>query len=264
MTFIQRLRSFFSRDSTVPAPATTSVPVRTSLPPIFSVFPKNVPNASIALTSKIDHLPNWLTDEENLRDEGVMFGLSDAGPEGKIAEIRSLFNQQATPLKGRIQQHTEKILELNGLIEQRENLITSLRDQTNALRDKNPVPNNLIRTVISLSLSVLMCIGNFYLIDETLRLAFPNRWIGVGIFLAGMFNLFGRTSFFYETDTRLSARRLVEEVCLPLAASVFVLVQAWQTQSAGQAIALGVFVFFLFLLAGETATKYPNYFTDRY
>lgn len=251
MPLIQRLRSFFSDGSTVPVSATTLVPVRTYLSPTLSVFPESVPNAPIAVTSKADPLPDWLTDEENLRDEGVMFGLSDAGPDGKIAEIRSLFNQQATPLEGRIQEHTEKIDELNGLIEQRENLITSLRDQTNALRDKNPAPNNLMRTVISLLLSVLMCIGNFYLIDETLRPAFPNRWIGVGVFLAGMFNLFGRTSFFYETDTRLSGRRLVEEIGLPFAASVFVLVQAWQTQSAGEAIALGVFVFFLFLLAGK-------------
>lgn len=251
MTLIQRLRSFLSRDSTVSVPATTFAPVRTSLPPNFSVFPENVPNVSIAVTSKIDLLPNWLADEENLRDEGVLFGLSDARPDEKIAEIRFLFSQQAAPLDELIEQHTEKIDELNLLIEQRENQITSLRDQVSALRNENPAPTNLIRTVISLLLSVLMCIGNFYLIDETLRPAFPNRWIGVGVFLAGMFSLFGRTSFFYETDTRLSARRLVEEIGLPLAASVFVLVQAWQTQSAGQAIALSVFVFFLFLLAGK-------------
>ncbi|WP_461117339.1 hypothetical protein [Spirosoma jeollabukense] len=225
--------------------------MRTSLPPIFSVFPQNVPNESIAVTSTIDFLPDWLTDEENLRDEGVLFGLSDARPDEKIAEIRSLFSQQAAPLERLLEQHTGKLSELNGLIEQQENLITSLRGQSSALRDKNPASNNLIRTMISLLLSGLMCIGNFYLIDETLRPAFPNRWIGAGVFLAGMFNLFGRTSFFYETDTRLSGRRLVEEIGLPVATSVFVLVQAWQTQSAGQALALGVFVFFLFLLAGK-------------
>ncbi|GAB4043920.1 hypothetical protein GCM10028774_61370 [Spirosoma jeollabukense] len=210
-----------------------------------------MPNESIAVTSTIDFLPDWLTDEENLRDEGVLFGLSDARPDEKIAEIRSLFSQQAAPLERLLEQHTGKLSELNGLIEQQENLITSLRGQSSALRDKNPASNNLIRTMISLLLSGLMCIGNFYLIDETLRPAFPNRWIGAGVFLAGMFNLFGRTSFFYETDTRLSGRRLVEEIGLPVATSVFVLVQAWQTQSAGQALALGVFVFFLFLLAGK-------------
>ena len=215
------------------------------------MIPENVPNVPIAVTNKIDPLPNWLTDEENLRDEGVLFGLSNARPDGKVAEIRSLFSQQASPLNEQIEEHTEKIGELNLLIEQRENLIISLRDQVADWRDKSPAPNNLFRTAISLLLSVFMCISNFYLIDETLRPAFPNRWIGVGIFMAGMFNLFGRTSFFYEAETRLSVRRLVEEIGLPLAASVFVLVQAWQTQSTGQAIALGIFVFFLFLLAGK-------------
>ena len=104
---------------------------------------------------------------------------------------------------------------------------------------------------MSLALSVVLCIGNFYLIDETLRPAFANRWVAVGVFIAGMFNLFGRTSFFYETDTRLTGRRLVEEISLPLATSIFVLVQALQSQSIGQAIGLFVFIFFLFLLAGK-------------
>lgn len=97
-----------------------------------------------------------------------------------------------------------------------------------------------------------MCIGTFFLIDETLRPTFTqNRWISLGVFLAGMFSLFNRTSLFHEASTPLTPRRLLEEVGLPLAASLFVFAQALKTQPAGYALALLLLVFFLFLLAGK-------------
>ena len=98
-----------------------------------------------------------------------------------------------------------------------------------------------------------MCTGNYFLIADTLLPAFPRNsaLISIGVFLAGMFNLFSRTSFLHETSAPVTPRRLLEEVGLPLAASFFVLVQALQTQPVLNAVALFVFIFFLFLLAGK-------------
>ena len=254
MTLIKRLRTFFARDTSSPVSMTSSV----AFTPASMV--KSLPGQTESVLSfsptpsvynQSDFLPDWLADDESLRDEGILFGLSDARADGKIAEIRAAFAQQSAPLEERIEHHTEKISELNLFIEQRENHLITLRDQTNALRYSQPTPHNLIRTVVSLCLSVVMCIGTFYLIDVTLQPAFSNPWIAVGVFLAGMFNLFGRLSFFYDTETRLSGRRIVEEVGLPLAASIFVLTQGLQTQSVGSATGLFVFVFFAFLLSGK-------------
>ncbi|GAB2584457.1 hypothetical protein GCM10027190_37130 [Spirosoma areae] len=220
--------------------------------PVLPNLAENEPVPTALLTAiSVEPMPGWLADEENLRDEGSLFGLSDARPDEKIAQIQAYFGQQAVPLEEVINQHTEKIGELNLFIGQRESRIATVQNQINELVDRQPIATNLIRNAVGLLLSVIVCIGNFYLIDETLRPAFPNRWIGVGVFLAGMFNLFGRTSFFYETSARLTGRRLVEELGLPLAAAVFVFVQALQTQSGGQAGSLFFFVFFVFLLAGK-------------
>ncbi|GAB3014380.1 hypothetical protein GCM10027185_06890 [Spirosoma pulveris] len=196
-------------------------------------------------------LPGWLADTDALRDEGVLFGLSNARPDEKIAQIRAYFTRQIAPLDESIDEQSEKIGELNLFIEQRENRILSLRDQLTDLRESQPKHTNLIRTAVSLLLSIGICISNFYLIDETLNPVFPNRWIAVGIFLAGMFNLFGRSSFFYEEGVAVTARRLLTEIGLPFAASFFILTQALQTQPVGQAIALFIFILFLFLLAGS-------------
>ncbi|TAH08779.1 MAG: hypothetical protein EAZ14_09405, partial [Runella slithyformis] len=78
-----------------------------------------------------------------------------------------------------------------------------------------------------------------------------SQFIAVGVFLAGMFNLFGRVSLFHDTDSSVSWRRLLEEVGMPLAAALFVFVQALQQQPVLRAVALLIFVFFLFLFAGK-------------
>ncbi|GAB4045173.1 hypothetical protein [Spirosoma litoris] len=252
MTLINRLFSAFSRSSAKQEPVAPTVTVMPVSAPLDTTF-QNQPEPEFPLNtySTTAPLPAWLADEESLRDEGVLFGLSDARPDGKVAQIRAYFGQQVAPLEEQVEHYTDKIGELNLLIEQRENRITGLRDQSSDLRDAQTTPHNLIRHCASLILSLVLCVGNFYLIDETLRPTFPNRWIAVGVFMAGMFNLFGRTSFFYETDSRLTGRRLIEEFGLPLATSLFILVQSLQTQSPPQAVGLFVFVFFLFLLAGK-------------
>lgn len=253
MTLFQRFQSIFSRNTPAPAPLHPASLVHT---PTGNATPKEPAIESLsyaipAVPVPNDPLPHWLADEESLRDEGVLFGLSDARPDSKLAQIRAYFGQLTAPLAEAIEQYTEKIRELNLFIEQRENRLASLRDQLDALRSQQPVPNNLFRNGFSLVLSLLLCVGNYYLIDETLHPVFTNRWIAVGVFLAGMFNLAGRTSFFYETNTRLTVRRLLEEVGLPLATSVFIFIQALQSQTIPKSVGLFIFVFFLFLLAGK-------------
>ncbi|UFH52861.1 hypothetical protein [Spirosoma sp. KNUC1025] len=254
MTLFKRLFTFFAHDSSSPIPVTSptaSAPVaaNTVVPKPFEgelfFAPEPVPFPPATA------LPDWLIDDEFLRDEGVLFGLSDTQADGKIAEIRAVFAQQSAPFEAFVDQQSEKIGELNLLIEQRENQLTTLRNRANDLRTSQATPTNLIRTIASLCLSVALCIGTFFLVDVTLQPAFPNQWISVGVFLAGMFNLFGRFSVFYDSETRLSGRRIIEEVGLPLASSVFVFVHALQTQSVATATGLFLFIFFVFLLSGK-------------
>ncbi|GAA4403380.1 hypothetical protein GCM10023187_19390 [Nibrella viscosa] len=199
-----------------------------------------------------EEIPAWLEDEDLLRDEGVIFGLSDAKPEEKIAAIRTYFVHRCADLERDIDRFNEKIGEINLFIEQKENRIGELDHRRHELAGQQPGEHHLPRTLIGLGLSTVMCVGNFFLIDETLRPAFEqSRLISVGVFLAGMFNLFSRTSFFHESGSPATRRRLLEEVGLPLAAALFVFAQAVQRQPFLQAVALLLFVFFLFLLSGK-------------
>ncbi|ARK12203.1 hypothetical protein A6C57_18725 [Fibrella sp. ES10-3-2-2] len=62
-------------------------------------------------------LPVWLADEQQLRDEAVLFGLSEARPDEKIAAIRLAFAALTAPLEKQIEQHHEAIDRLTLLLE---------------------------------------------------------------------------------------------------------------------------------------------------
>jgi len=276
MLFFDKIQSYFSRENQLNDPALVSfadlessglssqlpavapqvvpqVPLvaeKTSVP----VIP-NVPNASsnmLPSRSEADWLV-WLQDESLLRDEGVIFGLSTSKPDEKIAIIRNYFSHQSADLEREVEHNGEKIQELNLFIEQKENRIEELKNKKITLENcQAEGEHQLPRTIVGLGFSVAMCVGNYYLIEDTLRPLYGNsQFIAVGVFLAGMFNLFGRVSLFHEADTSLSWRRLLEEIGMPFAAALFVFVQAWQQQPWLRAVALLVFVFFLFLFAGK-------------
>lgn len=210
------------------------------------------PNQTTPVRTEVS-IPYWLEDEDTLRDEGVLFGLSESDPTEKTDIIQKYFSHLAAGHLSSIEQHNERIQELNLFIGQKSNRLQELENKLKALVvSKSASEHYLPRTLIGLSLSVAMCVGNFFLIRESLKPAFAeSSWIALGVFLAGMFSLFGRMSLFHDTESKVSWRTLLEETGLPFAAALFVFANALPHQGIGQAIALFIFVFFLFLFAGK-------------
>ncbi|MBC7920579.1 MAG: hypothetical protein H7Z75_05755, partial [Ferruginibacter sp.] len=103
--------------------------------------------------------------------------------------------------------------------------------------------------------ALAISVSNFHLIHETLQPQFQQSfYVSLGVFLAGMFNLFGGISYWYaeqDGSRRPRWKQLLEEMGLPLAAALFVFVQAIETQSLLKASALFTFVLFLFLFSGK-------------
>jgi hypothetical protein len=254
MTLSDRIRLLFRQSvpSTPPTLPADSLPLK----PLPQLMTQSRPTAiEEPVSSHTDDFPiikpYWLSDPDTLRDEGVLFGLSDAQPDEKVAEITAYYRHQAVSLSRQKEQSEAALQETNRQIGAVETQLRLLQARIDELTNPRPAPDSLLRNVVSLLVSVVLCIGGFYLVDETLQPVFSNHWIALGVFLAGMFNLSGRTSFFYEEGTRLTGRRVVAEMGLPLAAALFILVHALQTQPLGQAVALFLFVLFLFLLAGK-------------
>ena len=210
------------------------------------MLPENAPKSEVSI-------PYWLEDEDTLRDEGVLFGLSESESTEKTEIIYKYFSHLTAELHGSIEQQNERIQELNLFIGQKTSRIETLTERLSGTAlPRTDSEHQLPRTLIGLALSIAMCVGNFYLIRESLKPAFAeSSWIALGVFLAGMFSLFGRISLFHDTDSKVSWRSLLEEVGMPFAAALFVFAHVVQHQSWLQATALFVFVLFLFLFAGK-------------
>lgn len=197
-------------------------------------------------------IPYWLEDEDTLRDEGVLFGLSESDPHEKTDIIQKYFSNLAAGHIANIEEHNERIQELNLFIGQKNNRIEELQEKLKNPADRSEKEHHLPRTLIGITLCVAMCVGNFFLIRESLKPVFAdNSWIALGVFLAGMFSLFGRISLFHDTESRVTWKSLLEEIGLPFAAALFVFANVITHQTWWQAFALFVFVFFLFLFAGK-------------
>lgn len=204
--------------------------------------------------SVVVELPYWIEDEDTLRDEGVLFGLSESEPHEKTDIIRSYFAHQVADYESEVEQQNERVQELNLFIGQKEGRIEEIKNKLLVLETafQTPGEHNLPRTLVGLALSVAMCVGNYFLIEETLRASYTtSTYVALGVFLAGMFNLFGKVSLFHDSDSNVSWRRVLEEVGMPFAAALFVFAEAWQFQPWWKAVALFTFVFFLFLFAGK-------------
>lgn len=230
--------------------------IQPNIVPAAPVMPVQAPQPAVAEITGMPKvevpIPYWLEDEDTLRDEGVLFGLSESDPHEKTDIIQKYFSNLVAGHIASIEQHNERIQELNLFIGQKTNRIEELKDKL-----KNPATNaerehHLPRTLIGITLCIAMCIGNFFLIRESLKPAFAdNSWIALGVFLAGMFSLFGKISLFHDTESRVTWKSLLEEIGLPFAAALFVFANVITYQTWFQAFALFVFVFFLFMFAGK-------------
>ena len=71
-------------------------------------------------------IPYWLDDEDTLRDEGVLFGLSESDPNEKTDIIQKYFSNLAAGHIAVVEEQNERIQELNLFIGQKNNRIEEL------------------------------------------------------------------------------------------------------------------------------------------
>ncbi len=208
---------------------------------------------AVVQEEKQDTPPLWFSEEENLRDEGVLFGLSESEPTEKTDIIHKYFTQIATDHIAEIEQKNEKVQEYNLFIGQNTDRITMLSSRLKDHTERSFTHQHFLpRTMLGLSLSLVICIGNFFLIQESLQVDYPDGFlIALGVFFAGMFNVFGKVSFFHDDQQKANWRTLLEETGMPAAAALFVLVHVIAYQPLWAAFGLFVFILFLFLFAGK-------------
>ncbi len=257
MNIFQRLKSLFSsgekKEEVQPSEEAMAVIEKNTDEMIETAVERFTFGTQISERDDSGAMPYWLMNEDALRDEGVIFGLSEASPDEKISVINAFFLHQTAGLEKKREQLHEKISEYNLSIEQHQTRIEEYRKKSDDLENKPLSDHNLIRTLAGLLLSIGMCVGNYFLIAQNIRTGFPEnyQWIAIGVFLAGMFNLYKPTSALHSGEEGFNWKRALEEFGIPLAASFFVFVQAYESQPLLKSLALFGFIFFLFLFSGK-------------
>lgn len=222
---------------------------------------ENAPQMPSKETVSIDQsvdLPHWLENEDALRDEGVIFGLSGSDPEEKIKIIESLFQLQSTEISKSIELFTEKINELNLKIGESNEKIDQYKTHLKQLEESKPADHELPRSLFLTILSLCMVVGNYFFIDYLLApsLGTEHFFISLGIYLAGLFGVFKAKSIITNAEHEIRWRVLLAELVLPLTASFLVLSQTWDREPFLKNMGYFLFMMALFVYGGKMFLQY--------
>ncbi len=221
-------------------------------PPIFNTdFIKESP-ALLTDYKEAENWPDWLSDEQALRDEAVVFGFANAALEDKLSSIEAYYQQNSIFFQKKLGQFDEKILELNLEQEAKNTAIKNLENKQKQTLENDFKQSHVLRFLLGLLICVAMCVGNYFLIAEWLFGTFKNnaQWIAWGIFLTGMFNLFAPISFVHENQ-KPTWRQLLEGIGVPFSAAFLVFILTFEQYGLLKSSGIFLFLFFTFIFTGK-------------
>jgi len=240
MPFLDQLRAASRSTPPAPHPVPFNTPAASpATTPIISTVPSQDP---------VEPLPAWLTDEETLRDEGVLYGMSDADPDDKLAVLRAYTARQTTPITQSISQLRVQLTELTEQLAQRENRQRDEQHRLDGLYKQQLTAPHPTRSMLSVVLGAGTGIGAFFLIDQTTQPVYGSVFISLGVCLAGIAGPFSQPA---EPDRERFVNWLLNTLGLPLIVSGFVLTAALSAQSVGQAVLLAAVLLALLPTAGR-------------
>lgn len=206
----------------------------------------------------------WILDENLLRDEGVIYGLSDSSHVEKTETIRRFYQEKISALRveeGILQERREELLRK---MEEVNACIAALHEAVRGLSTKTlHVPNAFYRYLALLMAYSAMVIFTFGAIYEWVG----QSWrypvlVSLGVYIFGGFSLYYQTSVVYEPDGQVLAesgrekwKTYLEEFAVPLVAALFIVLWGDPVPSLPKTISFGLLIYFLFLFSGKGLLK---------
>lgn len=193
-------------------------------------------------TNPKDSIPVWITDENALRDEGVIFGLTDAKVEDKLNIIRNAYKQLGSEFEKTVVLLSEKIGVLNLQIEQIEQAKNEGFAKKEFHLNYQYQSHQLPRFTIAILLSLGALVGAFFIIDFGIKQKIVEQhwFVSVGVYFAGLFSVY-QSDAILERTAKHSFWKIIEWYFVPFAAASFVFICALDT--SGWLVASGLFLF---------------------
>lgn len=202
----------------------------------------------------------WIENIGILRDEGIIFGLSNSPITEKIESINKYFDEIKFFYKNRFNQLNSKLDYLKAdekdLIEIIKEKKTKLNLIYTEVESEKKDPTYIIRNIVGLLFISAACLFVYFIIINALGENFQNTsLVSIALMLVGLFGLYAKTSMFFENHSevkeRLNWKQLLLEVGLPLSVAFFIFVHAIENHNILKAFSYFLLLAIFFLFGGK-------------
>jgi hypothetical protein len=203
----------------------------------------------------------WINNEQLLREEGAVYGMLGQGKDDKLKVIENYFRKVSATLEVQIARENEA---LNALFESERKLQDQLEYHQSDLRNFPPKPDKKLhhfwRSLVGFVIYTLIIGATFYIVYLWLLPEFAGNtvFVSLGVFLFGALSLFGHFPFLLnpeetvqQADKREKWKVILEEMGIPVVATVFIMAFGYPHHPLGHSVAMGLFTLFVFLFAGK-------------
>jgi len=207
----------------------------------------------------------WVDNDGLLRDEGVLFGIAEAGHALKIESIKSSFDKAKSSFVVIRDQLKESILSAGKEEEKCLGTIAQTQQELMAMQS-DPVKgsHHLLPGFLQLLMYIAICFFNYYLLIYWLKPVFPAQpYIPIGMYLFGLLSVFMGKALVYNSgnsiedsgnsgvEKRERWKVFLEEMGIPFIVSVFICTLGFRYYPVEWNIAAFAFFLFLFSFSGK-------------
>ena len=209
----------------------------------------------------------WIIDEHLLRDEGVLYGLTQGPAEQKTKAIHDYFQAKIDTIDSEILNTTEDLHEQESTFLEKQDKEKEILADIDRMHEAIPsVPNSYYRTLIGIVGSGLTVIITFIMCFLWLgdSWALP-MLVTLGVYLLGGLLLFEDGSIIFHPDREVAPGRArwklwVEEFVVPFVATAFIIVWGYDGEGFGKVIVTAFLLYAFFLFGGHGFLSYINRF----
>lgn len=202
----------------------------------------------------------WIENIGILRDEGIIFGLSNSPVAEKLDSISKYFDEIKSFYKNRLNQLNSK---LDKLKTEEKDLLDTIKEnrkklilmQNEFVSEKKDV-TYIVRNIIGLLFISAACLFIYFIIINALGKNFLYlNLVSIALMLVGLFGLYSKTSLFFENHPELNGKlnwkQLLLEVGLPLSVAFFIFIHALDNHNILKAFSYFLVIALFFLFGGK-------------
>lgn len=204
--------------------------------------------------------PEWIVDDNLLRDEGVFFGQTKAEKSHKVWAINALYVGKNAALKKQIDFIDQEIEYLETVQQAYDEKLSLLYTNQLALSKALPHNNHDFYNRLITTLVYIIILGTVFptVLDWTSWRGSYAPFLAFGVYLFGSLSLFSSKSvvYFFNTTVAKESERefykiIIEQLLIPFVAATFLVIFGLESQGTVNALMLWLLLLFLFVFTGK-------------